>query len=598
MPARTVCAKVAPALALLAVGLAASPPLRAQASAEPPVVNSDLNAPLFYQLLIGEIELREGAAGAAYDLMLDAARKTRDEQLFRRATEIALQARAGEQALAAVTAWRAALPTSLEALRYQVQLLVALNRLPETVEPLRALIDITPAADKPLLIAVTPRLYSRATDKKAAATALEAALKGPASVPATASVARVATGRGWLAAGDPARALALAQQAQRDDRTAEGPALLAIELMPVSPAAEAIVQEYLAARPDSSALRLLYARALSAAQRPGDAIVQVEAVARADPTAPVPWLTLGALHLELREPGPATVALQRYLQLAPAASAAAHAGNMPGDGDDDDEDAPTAGAGMTQAYLMLAQAAEMERNYAAAEAWLAKIDNAQQALAVQMRRASLLARQGKMAEARALIRKAPEKSNDDARAKLVAEAQILREAKQWSEAYAVLDAANRRFPNDADLLYEQSMVAEKLDRMDDMERLLRRVIDLQPDYHHAYNALGYSLAERNLRLEEARALIRKALELKPGEPFITDSLGWVEYRLGNREEAERLLRQAYKSRPDVEIAAHLGEVLWVSGQRDEARRVLREARSRDATNDVLVEALARLQVDL
>ena len=100
-----------------------------------------------------------------------------------------------------------------------------------------------------------------------------------------------------------------------------------------------------------------------------------------------------------------------------------------------------------------------------------------------------------MAEARALIRKAPEKSSDDARAKLVAEAQILREAKQWAEAYAVLDAANRRFPNDADLLYEQSMVAEKLDRMDDMERLLRRVIDLQPDYHHAYNALGYSLAE-------------------------------------------------------------------------------------------------------
>ena len=197
-----------------------------------------------------------------------------------------------------------------------------------------------------------------------------------------------------------------------------------------------------------------------------------------------------------------------------------------------------------------------------------------------------------------LIRKSPEKSDDDARAKLLAEAQILREAKQWSEAYAVLGAANERFPNDADLLYEQSMVAEKLDRMDDMERQLRRVMALQPDHHHAYNALGYSLAERNLRLEEARALIRKALELKPGEPFITDSLGWVEYRLGNREEATRLLRQAYQSRPDVEIATHLGEVLWVSGQRDEARRVLREARSRDATNDVLVETLARLQVDL
>jgi Flp pilus assembly protein TadD len=131
-----------------------------------------------------------------------------------------------------------------------------------------------------------------------------------------------------------------------------------------------------------------------------------------------------------------------------------------------------------------------------------------------------------------------------------------------------------------------------------MEQLLRRVMVIKPDHHHAYNALGYSLAERNLRLPEAKTLIQKALSLSPGEPFITDSLGWVEYRLGNRDEALRLLRTAYKSRPDPEIAAHLGEVLWVHGQRDEARRVLREGQSRDAANDVLRETLARLQVDL
>ena len=142
------------------------------------------------------------------------------------------------------------------------------------------------------------------------------------------------------------------------------------------------------------------------------------------------------------------------------------------------------------------------------------------------------------------------------------------------------------------------MIAEKLGRLDDMERELRRVIAIAPGYQHAYNALGYSLADRNMRLDEARALIKKALELKPGEPFITDSLGWVEYRMGHRDEAVRLLRQAYQARPDVEIAAHLGEVLWVSGQRDEARQILRDARKRDAGNEVLVETLTRLQVDL
>jgi Flp pilus assembly protein TadD len=217
---------------------------------------------------------------------------------------------------------------------------------------------------------------------------------------------------------------------------------------------------------------------------------------------------------------------------------------------------------------------------------------------VLSRRASLMARQGKLKEARELIRKAPERSEDDARAKVLSEVQVLRDVKQWNDANVVLASANQKFPDDVDLLYEQSMMAEKLNRVDEMERLLRRVIELKPDHHHAHNALGYSLAERNLRLPEAKALIQKALQIAPGEPFITDSLGWVEYRMGNREEALRLLRGAYQARPDPEIAAHLGEVLWIIGQREEARRIWREGKSRDASNDVLRETLARLRVDL
>ena len=219
-------------------------------------------------------------------------------------------------------------------------------------------------------------------------------------------------------------------------------------------------------------------------------------------------------------------------------------------------------------------------------------------LEVQARRASLLAREGKLTQARELIRRAPERTPADARAKLMAEAQVMRDAKQWNEAAKVLAQGNQKYPNDVDLLYEQSMMYEKLNKLDDMERLLRKVIELKPDHQHAYNALGYSLAERNVRLPEARTLIKKALELSPGEPSITDSLGWVEYRLGNHAEAVRLLRDAYRSQPDAEIAAHLGEVLWVSGQLEEARRIWREARSRDAANDVLRETLARLRVDL
>jgi Flp pilus assembly protein TadD len=155
-----------------------------------------------------------------------------------------------------------------------------------------------------------------------------------------------------------------------------------------------------------------------------------------------------------------------------------------------------------------------------------------------------------------------------------------------------------RWPQDVDLLYEQAMVAEKMDRLAEMETLLRRVMQLKPDHQHAYNALGYSLADRGLRLEEARALIVKALELAPGDPFITDSLGWVEFRLGRHDEALRLLRDAYRARPDTEIAAHLGEVLWVLGRQDEARAIWREGRARDAGNEVLRETLVRLRQDL
>ncbi len=586
--------------ALLAIGLGAQPAV-AQTVAAIPADNSNLDAALMYQLLIGELELRSGEAGTAYEVMLDAARRTKDEQLFRRATEIALEARAGDQALAAVKAWRAAMPASLEAMRFHVQMLVALNRTPEALEPLRALLAQTPAPIRSATISSLPRFFNRTADQKQAAALLEQALQPYVDGADTATAARVALGRAWLGAQDSAKALDQAQRAHKREPAADGPALLAADMLPATPAAEAIVLAHLKAKPDSHGVRLTYVRVLTASQRYAEAISQLDTVTRIAPALTPPWLTLGALQLELRHPAEAAAALQKFVQLAQAqADGAATAAPANAEAADDDGETPVSATNeaLTQAWLLLAQAAEQQGDFKAAEGWLGKVDNPQRLLEVQSRRASVLARQGKVKEARDLVRQVPERTADDARAKMLAEAQVLRDVKLWSEAGAVLAAANQKFPDDADLLYEESMAAEKLNHLDDMERLLRRVIVLKPDHHHAYNALGYSLAERNLRLPEAKTLIQKALTLSPGEPFITDSLGWVEYRLGNRDEALRLLRGAYQSRPDTEIAAHLGEVLWVVGQKDEARRVLREARSRDATNDVLREMLTRLRVDL
>ncbi len=604
------------------------------------VVNSSLDTLLFYQLLIGELELNAGRAGNAFGVILDAARRNGDEALYQRAVEIALQARAGDQALEAARAWRNAKPGSVAPLRYQAQILLALNKPEEAVEPMAAWLAGVPLMEQPGLIAGLPRVLQGVADRQRALSIVEKLMLPYLDNPGTRTASRVTLGRAHLAAGNLPQALGLARAAQTDDPAAPGPVLLALEMLPGTPAAEALVTDYLARTEAEPAVRMAYVRQLTQSQRYADAGRQLDRLTTDRPQIPEPWLMLGALRLELKQPREAETALLKYVELASAATAAATGTSSPapspassgspgpaakpgpaavgaskaeskpgvaaasspaGDDDDDDEGSvgPNgAGRDLTQAWLLLSQAAEQRGDVKAAEGWLAKVDNPQRALEVQTRRASLLARQGKIKEARALIQAVPERTGDDARAKLMAEAQMLRDVKRWREASEVLGAASQRFPDDTDLIYEQAMVEEKLDHLAEMERLLRRVIAIKPDHPHAHNALGYSLADRGLRLPEARNLIARALELSPGDPFITDSLGWVEFRLGNRDEALRLLRQAYSARPDTEIAAHLGEVLWAAGLQAEARTVWQDARGRDAANEVLRETLARLKVGL
>lgn len=561
---------------------------------ESPTVNSPLDAPLFYQLLIGELELSAGRAGSAFEVMLDAARRHNDDALFRRAVEIALQARAGDQALAAARAWRVARPQVVEAMRYEVQILLALNRIDDIGEPLQAWLGAVSPADRPLLIASLPRMLQRAADRKRALAITEQALAPYANQPATRIPSLVALARAQVNAGENAAALERLREAQAADPVAPGPALVALDMLPATTAAEAIVLDHLSKPTAEPAVRLAYVRLLTQAQRYTDAAIQLETLTRERPQLAEPWLSLGALRLELKQLREAEAALMRFVEIAQRGEAQAEVR----EDEDDDTPATIADRATTQAWLLLAQVAEQRGDMKAAEQWLSRVDSPQRALEVQSRRASMLLRQGKVKEARALIQAVPERNADDVRAKLLAEAQLLRDGKRWRDAVDVLAAANRRFADDTDLIYEQAMAEEKVERFSEMERLLRRVIELKPEHPHAHNALGYSLADRGQRLPEARDLIRKALDLSPGDPFITDSLGWVEYRLGNREEAARLLRQAYRARPDTEIAAHLGEVLWSMGERDEARRIWQDARGRDAENEVLRETLTRLKVGL
>jgi tetratricopeptide (TPR) repeat protein len=538
-----------------------------------------LDAELFYQLLLGEIDAGGGEPGAGYSLILDAARKTNDPALYQRAVDIAFQTRNGDAALLAAQAWKQAQPQSREANRYLLQILVALNRVADSADILQSDIALTSPGDRPAMLAAIPRLYARVSDKKLAATVVERALANSLTVPALGPSAWTAIGRMRLAAGDTTGALDAARRAQAINPQAEGPALLALEMMdPKQPLAEPIVRRYMEGKPVTE-LRMGYARALLDAQRYAEATQQLKVITAERPTFAEAWLVQGTLQVQDNQLEPAEASLKRYVELAQ---------NQPA--------GEERSRGMAQAYLSLSQIAEKRKDYAAAGAWLDRIENSQDLVAAQNRRALLLARQGKIEEARKLLRAIPERSPGDARNKLLAEVQLLRDNKQNKAAYELLADAVKRDPTDLDLIYDQAMVAEKLGNIADMERLLRQVIAAKPDYHNAYNALGERIAERNVRLPEARQLIQKALEYAPGDPFISDSLGWVEFRMGNRTEAIRILDTAYKARPDPEIAAHLGEVLWSSGQRDRAQAVWKEGLLMNSENETLQETLKRLRV--
>lgn len=556
-------------------------PAAAQAVTPPP---SSLDGELFYQVLIGELTAREGDAPTGFSLILDAARKTNDAQLYQRAADIALQSRSGDAALQAAQAWRQAQPASREANRYVLQILVALNRITETAEPLKTEVRLAPLAERPATITNLPRFFARVSDKKLATGVLENALADELKAPATGPAAWTAVGRMRLAAGDLPAALEAADRAQALDPVSEAPALLALELMdPKQPRAEALVQKYLEGNPNAlPEIRMAYARALLDGQRYAEASAQLQVVTRDKPDYPEGWLVLGSLQLQDNQLAPAQTSLLRYIELA-------------GRGD-----APPAqtSRGLSQAYLSMAQLAEKRKDFAAAENWLNKIPDAQELVQAQARRASLLAKQGKLPEARQLIRQLPERNPDDKRIKLMAEVNLLREQKEYRGAYELLAQAVAQFPDEPELLYDQAMMAEKLNALPEMERLLREVVRRKPDYHHAYNALGYSLADRNVRLPEAKQLILKALEYAPEDPFIRDSLGWAEFRLGNKAEALKIFEAAYKAKPDPEIAAHFGEVLWSLGQRDKAMAIWKEGMLLNADNETLLETLKRLRVKL
>jgi tetratricopeptide (TPR) repeat protein len=593
----------------------------------PAFQNSSLDAPMFYELLLGELEVQSGEAAEGFNVLLDAAKRSQDSAVFQRAVEVAIQGRSGDRALAAVKAWRRTLPDSTEAIRTEVQILAALEQLDELAEPLRELIRRLPVVERPAVIAGVPRFLAGVRDKDKALQCAHDALDSFTQDPNTRTAARTAIGRVAYSAGHKDEALSQVRTSHQEDPASPGPVLLALDLVNDDvPGAEDIVQDYLRNPMALPAMRLAYVQTLEQHQRMNDAVTQLQIALQQQPELSQGWLTLGAYRLELQQPREAQQALNRFFALeaqkaptTPSSKAASAPSGSDlgtsdsGTADDDtpadaqasltansreDDDAERALRRLDYGYILQSQAAEALGDLKSAAKWLDKVPANRMDLGILTRKALLMVHEGHVDAALTAVRTTEVRGPATDRGRLLAEIQVLREADRWSEASQRLKEALQKTPDDVGLVYEAAMTAEHLKRYDEMETLLLQVMQQKPDDAQAYNALGYSLADRGVRLDEAETLIRKALALAPDDPFIVDSLGWVLFREGKDEEALRLLRQSYATRPHAEVATHLGEVLWTQGQKDEALKFLREAQQREPDNDTLRSTLRRLKVNL
>ena len=539
--------------------------------------NVPMTSAMMQQLMQAELAYKKGDWQGPYLTMMSLAQQTKDPRLAKRATEMALSAKQAEDALAAVKLWRQLAPESEEASQYYLGLIVLSDNLGEAENILKGrLAEATPGA-RGVLMFQMQQLLLRAKDKEAAAAMLERLVAPYPDM----MESHIVLAQAALARNDRPRAQAEAQAALKMKPESEVAALTVAQTSETEAKAMASLKDYLATHPDAKEVRTAYARLLINDKQFEAARQEFLTLDKAQPDNPNTLYALGVLSMQTNDTASAERYFGRYVDVVV-------------DKTSDEEHDPT------KAILLLSQIAEERGDIRGALMWLDRLDSDDPKVrfGADLRRAQLMAKGGDLPGARKFLGTLKPEDKAVQAQVVLAEAQILRDAGQPKEAFKLMQGAVKRFQDNTDFLYDYALMAEKLGRTDVMEKTLRQVIAKQPDNQQAYNALGYSLADRKVRLKEAYKLIDKALKMAPQDPFIMDSMGWVQYRLGHLDAAEKHLRNAYSLRNDPEIGVHLGEVLWKKGKQDEARKLWRDAQSKDPKNDALKSTLSRLRVSL
>ncbi len=556
---------------------------------------------ILYGVLLAEIAARRGNLLLATTLYDELAKATRDPRIAKRATEFGLYTRQTTVALGAARIWVDAAPESVDArlnlanllleskhpddaMKQLVQVLVDRHEKPDTDDadddkpeaaakadaPSEAKIQTSPSIAATSLSDRMTQVYlllSRQNDKLTGARLFEQ-LTIPFENVGKAQYLRAMF---WGLAKDEARALAAVDRARTLKPDWAEPVLLKSRLQQgiSSTDAEQTLKDFLTKHPDAGEVRLAYARSLIGGKHYEAARREYDQLLKASPDDGEILYASALLAMQMDDFAAAEQHMKRLLVL--------------GIGNPD----------LLRFYL--GRMAESTKQPDQAIAWYIQVMPGEQYLPALSRAATLLYKGGHLDDGRALLQKAAEAHPQEQIVLLIAESQLLVDAGRVTEAYDLLNQQLVHQPDQPELLYESALLAEKLRRLDVMERNLRKLIRIKPDDAHAYNALGYSLLEHTQRLDEADQYIEKGLALSPEDAFIIDSKGWLLYKRGDRVAALSTLQKAYDLRPDPEIAAHLGEVLWASGKQDEASQIWNAALKATPGNVLLKETIRKLK---
>lgn len=540
-------------------------PAQTPAASAPPA-SAEFSEEILYKLLVAEFAVQRNELALALESYIDVAAETRDPGVVERAVRIAVFARDQERGLEAARLWTEMAPEDLDARQVYAALLIRAGELDRAVAQLELLLTQMEAAPEHRFNLIGDML-GRERDQSAALEVMERLVAGRQQDPhALFALAQLSARVGELerAATLLERLLELRPQ---DTRAAVFRARVLHEQGQTAEALRALEQT-VRAHPHEEALRMTYARMLVDARRYDEARAQFQRLAEDAPDDPDVRFALGLLLLQTKHMEEAREQFEHLLELGERARTA---------------------------HYYLGQITESLKEYDEALAHYERVDGGEHYLDAQIRVAVVLADQGQLAGAREHLRALPRRSVNEAVRLYQAEAEVLAEHDELHEAMTVYNEALTKYPDDSDLLYGRAMLAEKLDRLDILEQDLRRILEFEPDNADALNALGYTLADRTERYQEALELVQRALELKPDNYYIIDSMGWVLYRMGRHQEALKYLRRAMSLNYDPEIAAHLGEVLWVTGDREGAREVWDTALETTPDDERLLETIERFK---